>query len=91
LQIAEVFALHNVLDRTTFTMKQNADLETFKLLLDEARINLNVVHFVSSVQYAFPINQVLSYYFTFKTKRKKIGIDAQFINELCLFIIVVIW
>jgi hypothetical protein len=69
----------------------NADIRTFKYLLDEARINIDVVQHVSSISFVFPINQILNYYFAYKTKRKFGFVDASFINELSLFLVVSIW
>jgi len=52
---------------------------------------LQLTMYVSFIHLLFPLNQIFEWYFTKQTNRKPTEIGVNFFNELCLFVIMIIW
>jgi hypothetical protein len=59
--------------------------------LEDAGHFLSLSFFVSLIHLLFPVNQVFEMYFLKQTNRKQGGIGVNFFNELCLFVVMIVW
>lgn len=58
--------------------------------MDNAAQYLFDVIFVSYIQLFFPLNMIMDRFFTYATKRKPAEIGINFLNEACLFIVIIL-
>ena len=89
----EVMEYITILERGSYAGQQ-ADLANqltvLATSLSETSGYLFGVIIVSSIQLLLPLTSFWEWYFTMRTNRKTQGISVTFVNELCLFV-VVIW
>ena len=68
--------------------------EAYNLYLDQlssAALNLNQCMISCVIHLLFPINTILEKFFLAKTNRKPSEIDVNFLNEVLLFVVTIVW